>query len=127
MDCGIKVINYLLRDVFGIKEFIWFYSGRRGVHCWVSDEKIRNLKNDGRSAITDFISVYSGTETKDKKTNLSSFPHPSFQINSEIFKICEEYFLDLFVNDDGIIDLLNDKNYNTYVLSYIGIDSKYFF
>ncbi|CAG8567811.1 3104_t:CDS:2 [Diversispora eburnea] len=29
----------------------WIYSDRRGVHCWICDERARKLNNDERKAI----------------------------------------------------------------------------
>jgi DNA primase small subunit len=36
---------------------MWVYSGRRGVHCWVSDLRARSLGHDGREALAEYFSV----------------------------------------------------------------------
>ena len=36
---------------------MWVYSGRRGVHCWVCDERARQLDNETRKAIVKFLDV----------------------------------------------------------------------
>jgi DNA primase catalytic subunit len=54
---AIKVMDQGLREDFGFKHVAWFYSGRRGVHCWVADEQARQLSNEGRSAIADYFQV----------------------------------------------------------------------
>jgi DNA primase catalytic subunit len=36
---------------------MWVYSGRRGVHCWISDLRARALSKEGREAIASYISV----------------------------------------------------------------------
>lgn len=52
--CMLTFIN--LED-FGFKHIMWVYSGRRGVHCWVSDERARRLNNESRKAIVGFLEV----------------------------------------------------------------------
>jgi len=52
-----EIINAILVEDFGFENIIWIFSGRRGVHCWISDERAKNLLNDGRSAIANFIKM----------------------------------------------------------------------
>ncbi len=46
-----------LKEDFGFKHVFWVYSGRRGVHAWISDEDARKLSNDGRSAVAHYFEV----------------------------------------------------------------------
>lgn len=57
MTVAMKVIDAALRDDFGFKHVLWVYSGRRGVHCWISDERARRLTNDRRKAIVNYLNV----------------------------------------------------------------------
>jgi DNA primase small subunit len=50
-------MNHVLREDFGFKHFTWIYSGRRGVHCWVSDASARALSNEARAAIINYCSL----------------------------------------------------------------------
>lgn len=36
---------------------MWIYSGRRGVHCWVSDQTARELQSSIRQAIVEHLTV----------------------------------------------------------------------
>lgn len=49
---------------------LWIYSGRRGVHCWIADEKARKLSAEGRKAIVSYIEVVKGGDGQTRKVNL---------------------------------------------------------
>jgi DNA primase small subunit len=57
MNMAIKVMDVGLREDFGFKHIAWFYSGRRGVHAWICDEKARTLSNEARSAVAAYFEV----------------------------------------------------------------------
>ncbi|CAN1235465.1 DNA primase small subunit [Linum perenne] len=77
MTAAIKIIDTSLRDDFGFNHILWVYSGRRGVHCWVSDGKARRLTNEQRASIADYFRVYKGSENSNKKVSLTGHAlHP---------------------------------------------------
>lgn len=57
MTMAVKVMDAGLREDFGFQHLAWFYSGRRGVHCWVCDESARALTDQGRSAVAHYFEV----------------------------------------------------------------------
>lgn len=57
MRIGAEILSQALEQDFGFKDFIWFYSGRRGIHCWVSDERARKMTNDVRDAVTEYLNI----------------------------------------------------------------------
>jgi DNA primase small subunit len=52
---GIFVLQWLLTNAFGFNEFVVVYSGRRGAHLYVCDDKAMDLGDEARAAITDFF------------------------------------------------------------------------
>lgn len=73
MTMAVKVIHQTLREDFGFEHILWVYSGRRGVHCWVCDDKARCLSNEARSAIVEYLSFNHG-DIVEKKGKLSLHP-----------------------------------------------------
>lgn len=57
MNMAIKTMDVGLKEDFGFQNVAWFYSGRRGVHAWVSDESARTLSNEARSAVANYFEV----------------------------------------------------------------------
>ena len=57
MGMAVEVMDGGLRKDFGFEHLAWFYSGRRGVHCWVCDDKARKLSNEARSAVATYFEV----------------------------------------------------------------------
>ena len=50
-------LNIKNLEDFGFENIIWIFSGRRGVHCWVSDFRARTLSVAARKAIVSFLEI----------------------------------------------------------------------
>lgn len=48
-----------MRDQFGYQHLLWVYSGRRGIHLWVSDAQAFLLTDDERKAMVQYLHVVS--------------------------------------------------------------------
>mgnify|MGYP001124728959 CR=1 FL=1 len=55
-----RVLTMLLRDNWGFENLLFVYSGCRGLHMWVCDEKARALDDKQRAAMMDFIAALGG-------------------------------------------------------------------
>ncbi len=60
INVAIRVLDAVLRIDFGFQHIMFVYSGRRGMHCWVSDAAARGLTNEQRSGVVEYINCKSG-------------------------------------------------------------------
>ncbi|KAI9638996.1 uncharacterized protein MKK02DRAFT_42026 [Dioszegia hungarica] len=67
---AVKVLDHGLRDTLGFKHLLWVYSGRRGIHCWISDPAALDLNDDQRKALVTFLEVIKGSKEQAKKVNV---------------------------------------------------------
>jgi DNA primase small subunit len=59
-----------LIDVFGFQHLLWVYSGRRGIHCWISDRHALDFTDEQRKALVTFLEVIKGGKEQTKKVNV---------------------------------------------------------
>lgn len=100
MTSALKVVDATLREDFGFKHILWIYSGRRGIHCWVSDPIARSLPNDARGAIVEYMTVSVGTHENSDKHLKSAFVVPFHPMIKRAYKIMEPYFVRHIVDED---------------------------
>ena len=101
MVVAVKILNRALKEDFGFKHMLWVYSGRRGIHCWISDKTARQLGQTGRSAVAEYLQVLTGGDSKAKKVHLKAEGiHPSI---SHAIKIIEKKFEELCLDGQDIL------------------------
>ncbi|KAJ2658145.1 p48 polypeptide of DNA primase [Coemansia sp. RSA 1200] len=102
MVIAMHVLDRALREDFGFSHIMWVYSGRRGVHCWVCDERARQLDDAARKAVAGYLSIVRGGAEKGKKVNLSQrhAHHPHVVRSMEII---EDYFEQVLLEDQEIL------------------------
>ena len=122
MTMALKVVDRALREDFGFKHILWIYSGRRGIHCWVSDLDARSLSNEARTAVVEYLSVEVGSaDNTDKKlkTAFTSPLHPSlrraYDILEPMFESCiaDENGQGLLARKDRYMKVLNSMPNDT--------------
>jgi len=115
---AIKVVDVALRDDFGFEHIIWIYSGRRGVHAWISDKDARELDDEKRKAITGYFEVLKGGAQGGKRVNIKRPLHPHIVRSLEILR---PYFQQVLVDQepflsqagqDRLLQLLPDRSLN---------------
>lgn len=102
MVVAARILEAFLREDFGFKNLLWVYSGRRGIHCWVADERARILKSDARDAIANFINIFDGGHFKAKKVELDGLRgiHPSILRSIQII---DQHFEELMINQQNFL------------------------
>lgn len=79
---AIDVLSAAFEQDFGFKHVLWVFSGRRGVHAWVCDERARKLDDQQRSDLVDYLSLL-GTASPQRPLH----PHLLRSLD-----ICTRYF-----------------------------------
>ncbi|XP_045490916.1 DNA primase small subunit [Colias croceus] len=93
MVVACEIINVALKDDFGFQHILWVFSGRRGIHCWVSDYEARTLDSPGRAAVADYMCLITGGDNQYKKVHLGSDNlHSSIKRSVNII---DKYFNDI--------------------------------
>lgn len=94
-----KILDRALREDFGFKHLLWVYSGRRGIHCWVADERARKLSIDGRNAVGSYLTLITGGQFQNKKCSFDSKKtnhHPSIR---KALDIIDQHFVQLIIEN----------------------------
>lgn len=67
---AVKVLHDTLVHQFGFRQLLWVYSGRRGIHLWISDTQAMDLTDDQRRALVSALTVVEGGKEMAKKVNV---------------------------------------------------------
>ena len=60
----------MLREQFGYEKLLWVYSGRRGIHLWISDREAMELTDAQRKALVGWLTVVQGGKEGSRKLGL---------------------------------------------------------
>lgn len=95
MTVAVKIINRILVEDFDLKTLLWVFSGRRGIHCWVSDDQARNMTNEMRAAVTEYVYLNVGSE----QSSRLKIPTPIHPSHRQAFEFIEKHFVDICIKD----------------------------
>ncbi|KAI8901127.1 hypothetical protein BC833DRAFT_579055 [Globomyces pollinis-pini] len=102
MTVAIKVLHRALEEDFGFKNILWVYSGRRGVHAWVCDERARQLPAEARRGIVNYLELLKGGEHQARKVNIrGGVLHPSL---NRALGPCANFFGSTMLKDMGVLE-----------------------
>ncbi|KAF8170251.1 hypothetical protein K438DRAFT_1854285 [Mycena galopus ATCC 62051] len=77
ISAAVRVIDTAIRDQFGYVHLLWVYSGRRGIHLWVSDKEAMDLTDEQRKAIVNWLTVVPKDESKKLNVRFGSRTLPA--------------------------------------------------
>lgn len=69
---AVRVLDHALREEFGYENLLWVYSGRRGIHLWISDKDAMALTDQQRKSLVGWLTVIHGGSESGKKLNVHS-------------------------------------------------------
>lgn len=114
-------------DQFGFKHLLWVYSGRRGIHCWVSDVQAMSLTDDARRTLVNYLEVIKGGKDMAKKVNVRVHGKPLHPFLQECIDTLGFAFEDVVLEDQDawreenkwevVLQILPDKGESYQVLS----------
>ena len=90
---GIFLLRYLLREHFGYEHFLVVYSGRRGAHLWVLDERAMGASDEVRAAVATFVNLELAKGEKRATAKMLDFVK-----TYQLWDVVEQVFIDLIVN-----------------------------
>ncbi|MCP9259377.1 DNA primase [Dirofilaria immitis] len=112
ISIAVGVLNHLLERHFGFKHYLWVFSGRRGIHCWVADAAARKLQNAGRIAVVEYLSLITSGQKISKTATKRTFVHPMLEhVYSYLVQspdVSELMLEQGWMSNDGLISLLDD-------------------
>ncbi|KAI0074079.1 prim-pol domain-containing protein [Panus rudis PR-1116 ss-1] len=117
---AVRVLDEAIRNQFGYKHLLWVYSGRRGIHLWISDKEAMGLTDDQRKAVVGWLTVIVGGKEMHKKVNVRTGSKPLPPSIQMALGPLAETFQDLILEDqecfaskegwETLLHLIPDKN-----------------
>lgn len=115
---ALKVLHKALKDDFGFENILWIYSGRRGIHCWVCDPSARNLSNEERSSIVEYLSMpkLSLAAKEGSRSSASDLNHPLFERSFDIVEPLFCRYIADEVHGQGLLS--TDSGFRSFVADF---------
>lgn len=105
MIVAYKILDTALKEDFGFKHMLYVFSGRRGIHCWICDDRARKLNDNGRAAIAHYIKYKMVNVKLDINQGLREPIHPLYERS---IKIIDKYFFDV-LDEQNLLNIDKGK------------------
>ncbi|EKM80807.1 hypothetical protein AGABI1DRAFT_112534 [Agaricus bisporus var. burnettii JB137-S8] len=113
ITAAVRVLDPAIRDQFGYEHLLWVYSGRRGIHLWISDKEALDLTDQERKAIVGWMTVVNSGKDSNKRlsvrTSSKSLPAPLQNVLENLKHTFTTLILrdqDLFASNEAAAALL---------------------
>ena len=121
MIVAYQILDQILKEDFGFNHILYAFSGRRGIHAWLCDERARKLQDNGRLAIANYIKFKISNIKMEINQGLKWPVHPLYEraiitINKYFNDVLDEQNL---LNDDKGKNLLKGL-----IKAYFGKDAQ---
>jgi DNA primase small subunit len=70
ISAAVRTLDSAIRDQFGFRSLLWVYSGRRGIHLWISDKEAMELTDEQRKAVVGWLTIVQGGKDMQRKVNV---------------------------------------------------------
>ncbi|KAF5325625.1 hypothetical protein D9611_000100 [Ephemerocybe angulata] len=119
ISAAVKVLDQAIREQYGYEQLLWVYSGRRGIHLWISDAEALELTDQQRKAVVGWMNAVSpaveGTKRPNIRTSTRSLPPPLAAAREILLPYFSDIVLeeqDCFGSEEGyekLLDFIPDK------------------
>ncbi|GAB0091765.1 DNA primase [Sergentomyia squamirostris] len=99
MSVACEILNTALKEDFGFENLLWVFSGRRGIHCWVSDPIARELDVRGRGAVSQYLNLIGRNDGNDRFDRDSDYLHERVR---RALVIIDSVFEDICLKDQDL-------------------------
>ena len=72
-------MDQILKEDFRFKNNLCAFSGRRGIHAWLCDERAIKLKDNGKLTIANYIKFKFSNEKMTVNQGLRELIHPLYE------------------------------------------------
>ena len=121
MIVAYEILDQILKEDFGFQNILYAFSGRRGIHAWLCDERARKLKDNGRMAIANYIKYKVSNVKMEVSQGLREPIHPLYE---RAIQTIDKYF-NIILDEQNLLNDEKGKNLlKGLINAYFGNDAQ---
>lgn len=101
LTAAYEVLKGALETDFGFKHIMWIFSGRRGIHAWVCDERARIMEDTVRKGVTHYLNISIGNDKSDTLIIPGVHSNPYYPLFDRSFTLLETKFEEFIVGEQA--------------------------
>jgi len=111
---AMRFVDKFVRECFGLTQLVWLFSGRRGVHCWVMDDKAGSLTQEQREAIVSYITDLRKTFRRSRNAEYHALSEMAAHCEKDFTKFIEDQ--QLFSNKERFRNLVQGMDLPSFIV-----------